>query len=249
VNLFASRQDEFTNIHVDTLFDKQATSENFLKLKSQLMKSKVDDEVIVFISGHGLLDDSLDFYFATYDCDFSHPERRGVSYDALEDLLDGIPARKKLLLIDACHSGEVDKEELVPSRSTDITLSDGTKGDLKVYSYRGAHTEDKGHLGLSNSFGLMQELFANLSRGSGAVVISAAAGKGYALESQKWNNGVFTYSILDGIRNKKADLNGDGIITVTELKDYVSKEVERLTNGKQKPTSRRENLEYDFKVH
>jgi hypothetical protein len=44
-------------------------------------------------------------------------------------------------------------------------------------------------------------------------------------------------------------VNGDGEITVSELKEFVIKEVQRLTNGWQKPTSRRENLEFDFRVY
>ena len=79
-------------------------------------------------------------------------------------------------------------------------------------------------------------------------MISAAAGNSYALESDEWKNGVFTYCLLDGLKNRKADLNDDGSITVNELKEFVSKEVERLTEGAQKPTSRSENLEFDFKI-
>jgi hypothetical protein len=56
----------------------------------------------------------------------------------------------------------------------------------------------------------MQELFSGFNRGSGAVIISAAAGNSYALESDKWNNGVFTYSVIHGLASKKADDNIDG---------------------------------------
>jgi uncharacterized caspase-like protein len=94
----------------------------------------------------------------------------------------------------------------------------------------------------------MQELFVNLNRGSGAQVISAAAGNSYALESDKWKNGVFTYSILSGLENYAADLNGDKIITVSELRKYVGEKVVELTNGAQKPTSRQENVVNDFRV-
>jgi uncharacterized caspase-like protein len=59
---------------------------------------------------------------------------------------------------------------------------------------------------------------------------------------------VFTYSLLSGLKNGTADQNKDGKITVTELKDFVSQEVERLTDGRQKPTSRKENLEFDFVI-
>jgi hypothetical protein len=53
----------------------------------------------------------------------------------------------------------------------------------------------------------MQNMFSDLHRGSGAIVISAAAGQGYALESDEWNNGVFTYCILNGLVNRAADAN------------------------------------------
>ena len=248
-NLYSTDKSSFNKIFVDTLFNQKATKENFIALKDQLMKSKVDDKVILYASGHGLLDDSLNFYFATYDVDFEKPNLRGLPYDALENLLDGIPARKKMVLIDACHSGEVDKESLAEVKDGTVTLSDGKKGGLKTYTYRGIQSIDEpGNIGLTNSFELMGELFANLSKGSGAIVISAAAGSGYALESPEWNNGVFTYCILNGIKNKTADLNKDGNITVSELRDYVSQEVQSITKGAQKPTSRRDNVSFDFNV-
>ncbi len=233
---------------VDTFFNSSVARDSILSLKQKLMQTKVDDQVIIYISGHGLLDKNYDFYFATYDMNFENPAEHGILYDDLEGLLDGIPARKKLLFMDACHSGEVDKEDICTSDS--LLANNQVKGDLKVYKYKGTIIEGEvsSGLGLQNSFELMQELFANLSRGSGAVVISAASGVGYALESAEWNNGVFTYCILNGLKNLVADLNNDKIITVCELKEYISKEVEKLTNGKQKPTSRQENLSNDFEI-
>jgi uncharacterized caspase-like protein len=94
----------------------------------------------------------------------------------------------------------------------------------------------------------MQELFANLQRGSGAAVITASSGVEYALESQKWKNGVFTYSVLEGLQSKKADTNKDGEVRVSELRDYVVRRVKELTNGQQTPTSRQESIEFDFRV-
>ena len=94
----------------------------------------------------------------------------------------------------------------------------------------------------------MKELFTDFRRSTGAVVISSAGGGEYAYEGDKWKNGVFTYSLIDGLSSKNADKNNDKEITVSELKDYISERVQKLTNGKQNPTSRKENLEFDFRV-
>jgi len=243
-----SKSKDFDNIYIDTLFDQDATKKNIISLKQKLLKSKVDDQVILFVSGHGLLDDNLDFYFATHDIDFDKPAERGISYDQLEWLLDSIPARKKLFMMDACHSGEVDKEELLAFN--DLKEEKDLKKGLKSYTYRAKvlQAEENSGIGLHNSFELMQELFTNLNRGSGAVVISAAAGDSYALESDEWNNGVFTWSVLDGLKNNHADMDKNGEITVSELREYVSNKVQQETGGRQKPTARQENVEFDFRV-
>ncbi|MEO5599691.1 MAG: caspase family protein [Cyclobacteriaceae bacterium] len=246
VELF-SRSGWYEHVLIDTLYDKEATIENIQKLRSFFLNSGVEDEVILFVSGHGLLDINLDFYFGTYDIDFKNPAVRGIGYEALEGLLDGIPARKKLLLMDACHSGEVDKSRIQTAQLS-ADLSKNQKGTVTAYTYPTDIEAEHYKIGITTSFELMQEVFSNVSKGSGAIVISAAAGNSYALESDQWKNGVFTYALLSGMKNKRADKNKDGIITVTEIKDYVSIEVEKLTKGEQRPTSRRENLEFDFRV-
>ncbi|MCB0469758.1 MAG: caspase family protein, partial [Flavobacteriaceae bacterium] len=98
-------------ITIDTLTNGQVTKENIANLKLKLMNTNINDIVIVSFSGHGLVDDDFNFYFATHDINFDNPEARGLSYEAMQDLLSGIPARRKLLLLDACHSGEIDTDE------------------------------------------------------------------------------------------------------------------------------------------
>ncbi len=237
-----SQSSEFSEVKVLKILDKEAARENILKAKEFLMQSKVDDQVVLFVAGHGLLDDKLDWYFATHDVDFNNPSPRGVAYDELEGLLDGIPARKKLMLMDACHSGEVDKEESVLIANNDVN-----QGKVKSRAFK-RKVVKKSSLGLQNSFELMQQLFADLNKGTGAMVISSASGAEYAYESPEWNNGVFTYTLLEGMKTKNADSNKDGHIAVSELRDYVIEKVQKLTEGKQHPTSRKENLEFDFRL-
>jgi uncharacterized caspase-like protein len=146
------------------------------------------------------------------------------------------------MLIDACHSGEVDKDETVFTNAT-------AKSDGGTVASRGVkNVTKKESVGLKSSFELMQELFTDLRRGSGTVVISSASGVEFAFESDAWKNGVFTYSLLEGLQTKKADSNSNQEINVSELRDYVIQKVSELTQGKQHPTSRKENLEFDFKV-
>ena len=92
----------------------------------------------------------------------------------------------------------------------------------------------------------MKGLFADLRRGTGAVVISSAGGAEYAFESPEWNNGVFTYSVLRGLKDRRADASKDGVVAVSELQQHVADEVRALTQGKQNPTARSVNLAYDF---
>ncbi len=223
---------------VDTLLNRAVTREAVAALKEKLLRTGVDDKVIIAYSGHGLLSDSFDYYLSTYGMDFMHPEAAGLSYDALEGLLDGIPARKKLLLLDACHSGEVDKEELKRYADAAGALASAgvTRGaEMVGYDTTGAH------LGMKNSFELMQSLFVNVGRSTGATVISAAAGTQFAYEKGELGNGVFTYSILEKLR-------ADESVTVSSLRDYVGKRVSELTAGLQVPTVRSEAKTVDWFV-
>ena len=142
--------------------------------------------------------------------------------------------------MDACHSGQVDRSIASNQQLANSNTLQGGRGVEVI--------DDVATVSLSNSFELMGELFINLERGSGTQVISAATGDGSALEHDDWNNGAFTYTILNGLRNMKCDSDENGKISITELRNYVIPEVERLTNGLQKPTVRQENIEFDWNM-
>jgi hypothetical protein len=85
-------------------------------------------------------------------------------------------------------------------------------------------------------------------RGPAAAVISSSSGNEYSLEGEQWKNGVFTYALLNGLKNRGADSNKDQVVTVSELQAYVIDQVCKLTQGGQNLTVRRENLEHDLVV-
>lgn len=230
----------YDEVFTKTLTNDQVTRENIVGLKSFLEKADINDHVMVFLAGHGVLSSDLDYYLATYDMDFTSPEEKGLMYEDLEGLLDGIKPLKKTLILDACHSGEIDKESVVLADNTDLE-----QGDVQFRAV-GNNVESK--LGAQNTFELTKSLFTDLRKGTGATVISSAGGMEFAMEGDDWNNGLFTFALIDGIQSGEADLNNDNQIWLSELKEYVGNKVTELSNGKQQPTSRIENKSVDFRV-
>jgi WD40 repeat protein len=227
------------DIIIDTLFNQNVTVSNINALKQKLLQTTVNDKVIISYSGHGLLSKDFDYFLSTYSINFDKPAENGLPYDELESLLDSIPARKKLMLIDACHSGEVDKEEFQQVKISQSTLAANhvvSKGGEIAESEEGSQK-----LGLKNSFELMQNLFVNVGKSTGATIISAAAGTEFALENGNLKNGVFTYCIMEAMDKYPT-------MKVSELKKIVGARVQELTNGMQKPTSRNEAIAVDWDV-
>ncbi len=141
-----------------------------------------------------------------------------------------------LMLIDACHSGEVDKADgIAMNKMADsLGLTKGIIIDDSVATKQQL-------FGLKNSFELMQSLFVNVGKSTGATIISAAAGNQFALERGDLKNGVFTYSLLEAMDKNKT-------IKISQLKKIVGERVEQLTNSMQKPTSRNETIEVDWSL-
>ena len=227
----------FDSVELHTLTDEMATRENILLLKKYLQHSQAEDMVMISFSGHGMIEQEKGFFFAPYDMNFSKPSLLGMSMEMIDDLLDDIPARKRLLLLDACHSGEQweggEGTAKLPEGVTAVKPRGG------VTSSTGESSGENKQLG----FLLMKELFGDFSRGNGAFMISAAGSNEFAFEGEQWSNGVFTKSLLEAIRELryKGSYGKSVPIKVRELRKLIYEKVTALTNGRQNPTSRQEN--------
>ena len=241
-SLFNADTSLYNKVFIKTITDEQVTRVGIESLRKFFEQAGRDDVVMLFIAGHGLLDDKLDYYFASYDMDFNNPAGKGIIYDDFEALLDGLVALKKILLMDTCYSGEVDKDEVV--------LVQGARTEFGDVTFRsaGAGVRSKEAFGMANTSELARELFTDLRKGTGSTVISSAGGAEYAMEGQQWKNGLFTFCVVNGISKKEADLNRDGKIMLSELQDYVRNNVSILSGGRQSPTSRIQNVSLDFQV-
>ncbi len=175
-----------------------------------------DDLFLFFFSGHGGQDpqgqfsepppgDDADEYIV-----LSNSTNNYFIYDnQLGDLIASIPALKKIVIIDACYSGGM--------------IGNSLEVDATPPDYSG--TTD-------SSLGQAISLWANFSgeaydiSPSDAMVISAAGEREYSWESSSFNNGVFTYFLLE--TPKYGDDNGDGYITVTEAYAYARSNIIQL---------------------
>lgn len=103
----------FSEIVIDTLFDDRATAAGFREAMQRAAgDSRVEDVFVLYYAGHGTVEkdrDSSRFYLVPSDItqmsDSAQLSRLGISNSELFDLLGQIPARKKLMVIDACQSG------------------------------------------------------------------------------------------------------------------------------------------------
>ena len=237
-NLLKESKSAFNQIHVKTLTDERVSKDNFVGLRSFLDSGKVNDVVILFIAGHGLLDSELDYYYGTHNVDFNSPSLSGLKYEKIEALLDSILPLKKILIMDTCHSGEVEKDEVEKDESAPEKTN---------VVFRSAGPGIKQEDGVSPTR-MMNELFNDLRRGTGATVIASAGGVEYAMEGSQWQNGLFTYCFLNALRNQKADINSDGIIMLSEVQEWVSHQVRELSGGAQSPTTRIQNIALDYQI-
>ena len=249
--LKARSGDNYGEVKELLLTDKEVTKESIAKIRDFLSGATIDDTVLMFVAGHGLLDSKYDYYFGTTDIDFNNPAAAGIAFEEFDDLLADLPSLKKSLLIDTCHAGELDDDEKtllasaggvsapLPASNGIAMRSIGTRG-MNVKAVEGAR-------GASEWYDRLQGLFVDLRRGSGSTILSSSAGAEYALESSEQQNGLFTYAVLEALDGKNdADTNKDGSVQMSELGEYVKKRVAELTNNKQTPNTRRVNLEGDF---
>jgi outer membrane protein assembly factor BamB len=209
----------FGRVHVMTRVDQQVTVEAIRGAKAFLAAARPDDVVVLFVGGHGLhaRDAAASYFYATYETDVAHLDRTAASFESIEDLLQEIRPRRKLFLMDTCESGDKDDGEEEALRKRRSFLVD-----------RDRFIED------------------DLARRSGAIVFSSSAGAERSYELRSLRNGVFTKSILRALLSPAADADHDGMVSVRELRAFVSAAVPPLTDGRQHPTVDRDNLQIDF---
>ncbi len=207
IELSKAARSLYKQIYIDSLFDKEATTENLQqKLGSLREKVQPEDVFIFFYAGHGVMSDpedakEADFYLVLHNVtqmlgNEQQLASNGFSSTSLKRSLLEIRAQKQLIFFDACNAG----------------------GAVNNFT-RGAGEE---------------AAILQLARSTGMTVLSSTNQEQQATEVGQLGHGIFTYALLNGI-NGEADLKKDGKVTVKEIELYLN-EVIPLLSEKYKGT-------------
>jgi hypothetical protein len=202
------------------------------KIRDFLSTSLPADEVILFCAGHGVLGGNLEYYFAGHDFDPQQVEKTGIALDDLLAAMSSARALKRLMLLDTCHAGIVGEKDEVMLAANGMKLPSG----VRAIASRGMQVKPVLNLDANGCQCFIEEIFSLPSSIYGVNIIGASGGAQFALESERWKNGVFTAAIIEGLYDRKADSVGGSNVSVAELRDYLAKRVSELTEGRQKPS-------------
>ena len=265
--MFESLKGRYQNVITRVFTNEEVTHENIVGVKKLLENASVDDSVVLMISGHGVhdRDEYATYYFLTHETDLEDLSGTAVRFEALEELLQGIPPRQKLFLMDTCGSGEWEPDMLQKVVSAD-SKSKGVwarvpeeiavtiPSDLQD-EFSSSNKEIRTYLTDKNRY-----IYNDLLRRSGSIVFSSCRGDEVSYETSKYTNGIFTEYILrafapakDAGKVQAGDLNGDGRVSTQELQKYVIEGVSKETTSNpllypvpQNPTVDRDNIYVDF---
>ena len=236
----------FENVYTKVLINEQVTPDAIKASKDFVKNAKPDDTFILFIAGHGLHDTDADatYYFLTSNADLKNLKGTAANFETIEDLLQGIPPRNKLFLMDACESGEIDEED----QGQMLAAATGAGIASRGFKSTTQPTTDNRQLTAKRSYLFQKDryIYNDLVRRSGAIVFSSSKGGELSYERSDIENGLFTEYIMKALTTPEADKDGNGTVSTDELRQYVSEQVAKASGNLQHPTVDRDNIYQKF---
>lgn len=204
---------------VTTLLDGSVTDVK-VEIERQLMKMPRESLTVVYFACHGIKDANGHLHLACADTDIDLLAATGLSAGWLAEVLHRSPCRSIVLLLDCCYGGA-------------YARGMRPRGDDRVE--------------------LADELAYTRPIGRGLVVLTACTSTEYAYEDGTLKiddtprTAVFTRTLVEGLRSGAADRDHDGFVGVTELYEYVTAEIAKITTM-QSPTCVVHEMQGDIRV-
>lgn len=203
---------------IRVVVDEHATRHAILaELESLRSDATAGDLVVVFLAGHGVNQSGTDVY---YFMPYDFIDGQCLATAVQGSMLCSELLRtqgRRLLIADTCNAGNILGDRLVKLRG---------------------HAPDP------------NEVFRSLCtrRSSGQAALLAASGTHQAsIEGRQWDNGAFTWALLEGLRGSAIESGGS--LTARGLGHYASRRVQELTRGAQVPLFASLGSDVDFSLH
>gem|GEM_PF-1808948 len=209
---FADLLEKKHGFHVTTLLDEQATRDKIMEMLRDEFPAKVgrNDRVVLFFAGHGTTwsiaagTESTNYGYLIPQDAIGTPNRpkysEFIDMFELQRICSIIPAKHIFIVLDCCFAGVA---AVAPKKRGEFQIPQ----EMQYDAYIQRATEYPAWQILTA--GLHDERVADSGLRSG--------------------HSAFTNALLDGLEGE-ADHNADGLITVSELGDYVSPRVSRETS-------------------
>ncbi len=213
----------FKKEHVLLLTDKTDKKPTYRNLKWALgtflaRSAKKDDTVLIFFAGHGA----------------PEVDQRGVERDGFSKYL--VPSDAEP---DDLYSTALPMDELqtifgrVEAERVVVFLDACYSGAAGGRTFASKKTR-AGHVD--------EAFLERLARSKGRAILTASRPAEVSIELPELGHGIFTYYLIQGLKGA-GDLNGDGIVTLQELYEYVEQQVtqkSRAVGGNQHPVMKGE---------
>lgn len=194
------------------LVDEDATYRNMRSaLYTFLQKATDEDVVYVYMAAHGAPDPNRmdDLYVLPFDAESDNIPGTGFPMEDVREAIQKLYARHVVLMTDACHSGGIGMGSVA-------TRAAGGEESLNA---------------INQAF--LQDLQATTS---GLAILTASEARQLSREGPEWGgHGIFTYYLLKGLQGE-ADEDGDQLVRLGEVMEYVRDQVRRETSNGQIPS-------------
>lgn len=185
-------------------------------------KAMPNDILMIFFAGHGVMEgEKKQFYFLTSDASASTASAAvkevGISTDELTEWMkpQNIRAQKRILIFDACNSGQAIKDF--------VQMGGNNQG------YLAARGDEQGQL---------VKAIDKLNERSGLFILSASASNQSAYEMGRYAQGLLTYSLLKAIKEQSDILDQGRYLDLSRwfhAAEQTVMELTRETGARQQP--------------
>ena len=180
-------------------------------------EARQQDSVLIFFAGHGVRHQTglRHTYWLTYRASLTNLAVEGIRLSHLFDYINDIRADRKIVLLDHCNSGDVQRL--------------GSSGPGGARDATGAPVLAPASGEARNLFPVDEVPSTDTDQPGGLVILGSAQDAAYEFESIE--HGLFTHGLLQALQDPEADSSEDGRLSLTELWTYAQAEMNRVKQG------------------